>query len=449
MPRPFIFTGEAEQLFRSGCYTADELAKRFGCHKDTIYRTGKRLGVALPRSDMRRYKPNDHYFKNWSPEMAYVLGLLAADGHVTVTKTGQHIVMLNLKESDRELVERVRDFLEYPGPIYLQPKVNGETQAVLTITSKEMVNDLKKLGLGQHKTYTLEWPASLPTNLIASFCRGYFDGDGCISYEAKDGRPYHDIEATVVGTPKFIRSFKGCFRSATGNQEGHIQDKGAVSIFHLRGRFSVKSFLDWLYSDSTSKTRLSRKYNLYSGFADLQGDEEKLPNNSQINWAMAKAIRKLHQSGETVASIAADLNFTESLVHDVVQNRSWTDPDYHPIRKKGETMVFEHEGKSGTLTDWARWTGVPKNTIDRRLREGKSFADAIRQERFKSAKAEVSIGRAGMTRERATEIRKAYANGITGKATQEAFGISKSQYIDLIGNRVWKEDDAWWKSAAV
>ena len=444
MPKTHIFSNESESIFRSGLYSAKDLAAMFNCHSQTIYSTAKRLGVVLPRSDMRRYKPNDHYFKTWSNEMAYVLGLLAADGHVAVTKTGQHIVMINLKESDKELVERIKKFVDYSGPIYSQRKSNGETQAVLTMTSKEMVNDLRVLGLGQNKTHSLVWPNSIYDEFVPHFVRGYFDGDGCIFYENSANKD-NLLTVNIIGTPSFIDYLKNQYHIMSGNAHGYIAKKGVVNSMVINGKFAARSFLDWIYKDSTEETRLSRKYNIYQKFLLDYGTDKKLPNNSKINFEIAKVIRDRHANGETVSFIASELNIGEALVHDVVGNRSWVDNNYLPVRKKSKTIVFDHDGRSGTLKQWAEWTGVAKSTIDRRLREGKSFADAISTNKFKTAKPEVNIGRSGMTRSKATEIRKAYSNGIKGKESMSCFNISKSQYIDIIGNRVWKEEDLWWK----
>jgi hypothetical protein len=349
--------------------------------------------------------------------------------------------MINLKESDKELVERIKKFVDYPGRIYSQEKTNGETQAVLTITSKEMVNDLRALGLGQHKTYSLKWPGIIPDEFISHFVRGYFDGDGCVSYKKN---PFV-FTCNIIGTESFISGIKNNFEKQRGVKEGHIQPAGKVAVLYYHGKFLTRSFLDWIYKDSTEETRLSRKYNIYQKFLLDYGTDKKLPNNSKINFEIAKVIRDRHANGETVSFIASELNIGEALVHDVVGNRSWVDNNYLPVRKKSKTIVYDHDGRSGTLKQWAEWTGVAKSTIDRRLREGKSFADAISTNKFKTAKPEVNIGRSGMTRSKATEIRKAYLNGIKGKDSMSCFNISKSQYIDIIGNRVWKEEDLWWK----
>jgi len=376
--------------------------------------------------------------------MAYVLGLLAADGHVTNTENNPNLIMINLKESDIELIERIRNFVEYDGKIYSQPKDNGETQAVLTIKSSEMVKDLQALGLGQHKTYSLEWPDKIPDEYITHFIRGYFDGDGCISYDKNDIRPFWDIKTTIVGTLNFITKLQEIYVNQTKGEKGHIEDFGIAKTLYMHGKYNVRTFLDWIYKDSTPSTRLSRKYNIYKGFRDCIGNEEKVPNNSTINAKIAKEIRDKHQSGMTVSSISKEMNLSEYLIHDVVQNRSWHDENYHLKRKKGDTLIFTYEGRTGTLTQWSEWTGVPKNTIDRRLREGKTFSEAITTERSKpieKKKSEKDI----KAKELAQQIRQAYKDGKREKEICAMFDIKDSKYADIIGNRTLKEENIWWR----
>ena len=45
----------------------------------------------------------------------------------------------------------------------------------------ELINDLENLGLHQNKTFTLEYP-NIDEKLERHFLRGYFDGDGYVSY---------------------------------------------------------------------------------------------------------------------------------------------------------------------------------------------------------------------------------------------------------------------------
>src|SRR5690606_36171752 len=63
-----------------------------------------------------------------------------------------------------------------------QEKLQGDkTIAFFRVSSKRMFKDLEKLGCGQKKTGYETFP-DIPTELRRHFIRGYFDGDGCISY---------------------------------------------------------------------------------------------------------------------------------------------------------------------------------------------------------------------------------------------------------------------------
>ena len=49
--------------------------------------------------------------------------------------------------------------------------------------------------------------------------------------------------------------------------------------------------------------------------------------------------------------------------------------------------------------------------------------------------------------ELAYNLRVDYKNGLKGKALyEEKYGIKKSKYIDIIGNRTCKEDTVWWQN---
>jgi hypothetical protein len=48
--------------------------------------------------------------------------------------------------------------------------------------------------------------------------------------------------------------------------------------------------------------------------------------------------------------------------------------------------------------------------------------------------------------ELAFELRTDYKNGLKGKALYEKYGIKKSRYIDIIGNRTCKEEEIWWQN---
>lgn len=43
---------------------------------------------------------NEHFFKTWSPEMAYILGFFAADGSMYQTNRGTHFIEFQITDGD-------------------------------------------------------------------------------------------------------------------------------------------------------------------------------------------------------------------------------------------------------------------------------------------------------------------------------------------------------------
>ena len=198
------------------------------------------------------------------------------------------------------------------------------------------------------------------------------------------------------------------------------------------------------------KQELEPEFAMTTPVGDIEAPNhapDVLSNASTINWDIVKEIRARHQAGETVEVISTDLNYTESLIHDVVQNRSWVDPDYTPRRTKSTNILkVIYQDKEYTLTELSALTGVPKPTIDRRLREGKTVEQAVQVEAFEKVRTKpVQVGRAGMTAEKVKSLRQDYLDGIRGQKAMEKHEVSKSAYIDITGNRTWKEDTVWWK----
>lgn len=119
---------------------------------------------------------NKDFFKTWSPEMAYVLGFFFADGNLTIGERSNYYIAFY--SADRSLLLSIRKVMK---STHIVSQRTSETGVVyrIQIGSKEMVNDLLKLGLAARKTKRLALP-HIPTQFLGDFVRGYFDGDGNI-----------------------------------------------------------------------------------------------------------------------------------------------------------------------------------------------------------------------------------------------------------------------------
>ncbi|HEY4515250.1 MAG TPA: LAGLIDADG family homing endonuclease [Candidatus Paceibacterota bacterium] len=131
---------------------------------------------------------NRAFFKKWSPEMSYVLGLFAADGTMIANSRGAYFIEFHL--TDREVLLKIKKVLKADHKISMRNRHNPNHKMGyrLQIGSKEMFEDLTNLGFVPNKSLVLKMP-SIPTRYIKHFVRGYFDGDGCVYFRqhyAKD-----------------------------------------------------------------------------------------------------------------------------------------------------------------------------------------------------------------------------------------------------------------------
>lgn len=135
--------------------------------------------------DLRKYKINDDYNFE-SHNGAWLLGFLAADGYLPLTNGASNRVVLTLARIDEEVLYKIKEELEYDGPIYQFESNNGFPASSLSFTSKSLRKKIESYGIINNKTFKLkELPKNLPREYMVDFIRGFFDGDGSI-YITKD-----------------------------------------------------------------------------------------------------------------------------------------------------------------------------------------------------------------------------------------------------------------------
>lgn len=108
--------------------------------------------------------------------MAYVLGFFAADGYITVSRRGAHFWCIQI--TDRKLLEAIRRVVQAEHVISTRTrKVNEKDIYRLQVGSRDMCEDLRRLGMRERKTKRMAMP-QVPEQFFPAFVRGYFDGDG-------------------------------------------------------------------------------------------------------------------------------------------------------------------------------------------------------------------------------------------------------------------------------
>lgn len=127
------------------------------------------------KKKIKKHRVNSDFFKNWSPEMSYILGFIAADGNICHSGRAH---TLYIASDDEDIIEKIKRVLNYCGPIYQKSRFNGKTSHSLRICDQIIFNDLKKLGIAERKSLSL-FP-KVRKAFVADFLRGFLDGDGSV-----------------------------------------------------------------------------------------------------------------------------------------------------------------------------------------------------------------------------------------------------------------------------
>jgi intein/homing endonuclease len=141
----------------------------------------------------------------------------------------------------------------------------------VAVMDQKLWNDLNNKGCTPNKSLILKFPdlsIFKDESLVRHFIRGYFDGDGCVSWTRKDRKT---PSAVIIGTEDFLKGVEKCFGEKA--YICHKKDKSAeVFRFNLT---DVKAFrfLDFIYKDAT--IYLDRKYNRYLDFVPSYSGRSK------------------------------------------------------------------------------------------------------------------------------------------------------------------------------
>ena len=106
------------------------------------------------------------------------------------------------------------------------------------------------------------------SSLIKHFIRGYFDGDGCLSFRKNKNSVVPVV--SILGTLDFLN---GLVHNAKINRYNLRKDKRHLHDTYTLDIYSTYDFLDYIYKNST--IYLNRKYNRYLFFkSDCRSSKE-------------------------------------------------------------------------------------------------------------------------------------------------------------------------------
>lgn len=192
-----------------------------------------------------------------SEEKAYWLGFFYADGNVSNT---DNTFELSLQILDTEHLYKCKQFFKSKRNIILQTKTNKRCRIYLR--SNLFKTNLINLGCIPKKSLVITFPDEnqVPKEYIIPFIRGYFDGDGCLSYQ-KTGHSDKIIpRVSIVGTENMLI---GILRNITGLNTIACKKVKNIYSISLNKKDSVL-FLNSIYNNPS--IYLTRKYSRYLYF---------------------------------------------------------------------------------------------------------------------------------------------------------------------------------------
>ena len=204
---------DEEILFLTENYADMETAEMSKVIGKTVKQINDKAStMKLIKKNVLRYDVDENYFKQIdTEEKAYWLGFIYADGCIVErynkesTRLKSMRLEIGLSSVDEAHLNKFSKSIGFTGTVKRKKvKLNGKIfdSSRVVINNTRICKDLIKLGCTPRKSLTITFPNSeiVPENLLSHFVRGYFDGDGCVSYN-------HDNIAYVinfVGTKNFL-----------------------------------------------------------------------------------------------------------------------------------------------------------------------------------------------------------------------------------------------------
>ena len=216
----------------------------------------------------RKYSHNEDYFETIDTETkAYWLGFIYADGFIESKRAvGNQKLGITINSIDEEHLYKFKESINATNPIknYIGSgySANSEFSKIL-LTSQKTVDDIRNLGVVENKTLILKFPTEdqLPFYLIRHFIRGYFDGDGCLSYwchtRKKGNTRMRNYQVGFIGTFEFLTGISNYF----GKSLAFTSKDNKTYGLNIGGRVQVLTIMNHLYYDST--VFLDRKHDKY------------------------------------------------------------------------------------------------------------------------------------------------------------------------------------------
>ncbi|MFJ7935902.1 LAGLIDADG family homing endonuclease [Sporosarcina sp. NPDC096371] len=244
MPRNPGMTDEAIiRMYKSGM-SIKEMEPIIGLSsraiRNVLYKQEIPMNRAQYSGQPRKNKVNEDFFKIWTHEMAWVLGLFVTDGHVN-----KKYHSISFSQKDERILNLIAKYME--ADYVLAPTGPTRTIPLLMVNSKEIKKDLEILGISANKSLTVPFP-SVPEEFLASFIRGVIDGDGWVQ---KTGY----VMNVTSGSQRFAEGLLSIFQSWQLRTEITTTVSSAGNHIYrvwVKGKYELPKLAKIIYNDAAT-----------------------------------------------------------------------------------------------------------------------------------------------------------------------------------------------------
>lgn len=255
-----------------------KIASKYKIGKSILSNRLKELGYKIVNHQNKVLFDETIFDSIDTEEKAYWLGFWYADGYLDSKPLNPSIkpkyrVELSLKGDDFKHLEKFNVFIKHSKNIVKISNTKcGRSMCRRCrwgVTNKNLWEALNNLGCTPRKSLTITFPDTSifkSSDLIRHFIRGYWDGDGCLSWCDKEHKCPH---VSVLGTEDFLTSIKHYlplkfdYVLSKANQNSSNEITKQFSVCGRNGYELAK----YLYSNAT--IYLDRKYEKYLEYCRL------------------------------------------------------------------------------------------------------------------------------------------------------------------------------------
>lgn len=254
-----LFSKEMLEYEYKLCGSMQKIADKLDVSVDSIYKYMKLYNVEYEQNNHKYiYSCNENVFNTDTELSFYLAGFIAADGSLQKRKYSK-ILKICLSKNDLNHLEKIKNLLNSTHPIKeykVKPSklITTKNNCIeLQIVSKSIFDDLERFNIIPNKTSIYKMPEWLITHsLVNHFMRGYFDGDGAISYcGLGQNRTIKQMNFSVLGTQKFIEQYQNILITNCKLNTIKILKHYSVYKIAYSGNNNVKNIYNFLYKNAT------------------------------------------------------------------------------------------------------------------------------------------------------------------------------------------------------